>query len=89
MKNQNPSSRIALIGLILEKHDATQQINQIVQEYRDYVIGRMGLPHAREDVSVISIVVDAPDPIISAFSGKLGMLPGVSCKTVYSKPKGE
>lgn len=86
------SNRIALIGLIVEQHDSTDQINQIVRQYRDYIVGRMGLPHVREEVSVISLVIDAPEEITSAFSGKLGMLPGVTCKTIYSKastPTGE
>ena len=45
----------------------------------------MGLPYAKRGVAVISVVLDAPQDIISALSGKLGMLPGVSTKTIYSK----
>lgn len=50
-----------------------------------YITGRMGMPYREKNVSVISIVMDAPNNIISTVSGKLGMLSGVSAKAVYSK----
>lgn len=87
-KNENQSeSRIALIGIILEGYDVTGEINQAVHQYRKYIIGRMGLPKARENVAVISLVLDAPSDVVNALSGKLGMIHGVSCKTIYSSPK--
>ena len=78
-------SRIALIGIILEDKESAPKLNDILHEYGKYIIGRMGLPKAKEDVAVISIVLDAPETIISALSGKIGMLPYVSAKTIYSK----
>lgn len=77
--------RIALIGVIVEDFTSTEKINEVLHTYRDYIVGRMGVPRAREDIAVISVVLDAPGDVISSVSGKLGMLPGVSCKTVYSK----
>ena len=60
-------------------------MNEILSDYGKYIIGRMGIPYRERGVSIISIVLDAPDNIISSLSGKIGMLPGVSAKTVYSK----
>lgn len=80
--------RIALLGIIVEQLDVTDRLNSILHEYGGYIIGRMGIPHRQRGVSVISIVMDAPDEVISAASGKIGMLPGVSAKTVYSKVTG-
>ena len=77
--------RLALIGIIVEDTDSTEKINAILHEYGEYIIGRMGVPHARRHVSVISVIIDGPGDIISALSGKLGMLPGVTTKTIYSK----
>jgi len=77
--------RIALIGIVVENFESTEKINSLLHEYREYVIGRMGLPHAKSNVAVISIVMDAPVDAISALSGKLGMLPGVNSKTIYAK----
>ncbi|MGI6727070.1 MAG: TM1266 family iron-only hydrogenase system putative regulator [Anaerovoracaceae bacterium] len=78
-------SRIALIGIVVESKDSVEKINSILHEYAKFVLGRMGIPYPKRQISVISIVVDAPADIISALSGKLGMLPDVNIKTVYSK----
>lgn len=79
--------RIALVGIIVENTESTEKINQILHEYGAYIIGRMGVPHPRRNLSVISVVVDGPADVISALSGKLGMVKDVSTKTVYGKAK--
>ena len=78
-------TRIAQIGIIVEDPEAAERINQILHEYGSYIIGRMGMPYRERRVSIISIILDAPNETISALSGKLGMCQGVSAKTVYSK----
>ena len=79
------NKRVALVGIVVEDKTATARLNEILSLYSDYIIGRMGLPHKERGISVISIVMDAPQDIISALSGKLGALPGVTSKTIYSK----
>lgn len=78
-------NRIALIGIIVENPESVPKLNEILHDYAEYIIGRMGVPYAQRNISVISIILDAPGEVISALSGKLGMLPNVSAKTVYSK----
>ena len=78
-------TRIALIGIIIENKESVERLNAILHEYSQYIIGRMGIPNAKQGVAVISIVLDAPNDTISALSGKLGMLPQVSAKTIFSK----
>ena len=78
-------SRIALLGIIVEDTSATEEINRILHEHSRYIVGRMGIPYRSRNVAIISIVLDAPQDVTSALSGKLGMLPGVSVKAVYSK----
>ncbi|MBQ7758036.1 TM1266 family iron-only hydrogenase system putative regulator [Anaerotignum sp.] len=78
-------TRIALIGIILTSHEAVGQMNTLLSEYSEYIIGRMGLPYREKEISIISVAMDAPNDAISALSGKLGMLPGVSTKTIYAK----
>lgn len=78
-------NRVAMIGLIVGRRDSVRQLNALLQEYGEYIIGRMGIPYHKREVSVISIVLDAPQDVISALSGKLGMLPHVSTKTIYAK----
>ncbi|MFT3950516.1 MAG: iron-only hydrogenase system regulator [Oscillospiraceae bacterium] len=78
-------NRIALIGIIVENYDSAQQLNEILHQFGQYIIGRMGVPYEKRKIQIISVAVDAPQTIISTLSGKLGMLPGVTTKTVYSK----
>ena len=78
-------TRIALIGIIVEDINATEKLNSIVHEYGEYIIGRMGIPYREKKISVISIVVDATNDVISSLSGKLGMIKGINVKTMYSK----
>lgn len=78
-------NRIAIIGIFVENNEVAGEINNILHEYHPYIIGRMGLPYKQRNIGVISIIVDAPNRIISALSGKIGMLEGVYCKALYSK----
>ncbi|MGC4018407.1 MAG: iron-only hydrogenase system regulator [Muricomes sp.] len=80
-------TRIALIGIILSSTDSVGELNHLLSEYGTYIVGRMGIPYREKNISIISVAMDAPGDIISALSGKLGMLPGVSTKTIYAKPK--
>lgn len=77
-------TRVALIGIVVEKPDSVEKLNSLLHQFGNYIIGRMGIPYPKKNISVISIAIDAPMNIISALSGKLGMLDGVSTKTVYS-----
>lgn len=78
-------SRIALIGIVLSSRDSVDELNHLLSRYGQYIIGRMGIPYREKDLSIISVAIDAPGDVISALSGKLGMLPGVSTKTIYAK----
>lgn len=78
-------TRIAVVSIIVENPDSVEKLNNILHEYGKYVIGRMGIPYHKRNISIISVVMDAPGDVISALSGKLGMVPNVSAKTVYSK----
>lgn len=79
--------RIAIIGIFLYNPESAEKLNELLHEYRDYIAGRMGLPYREKQVSVISIIIDAPNDIIGALSGKLGMIPDVYVKTIYAKPQ--
>lgn len=77
-------TRIALIGIIVENTDSIMKLNNLLHEYREYIIGRMGIPHRNKGVNIISVAIDAPQDIINALSGKVGRLEGITAKTVYS-----
>lgn len=78
-------SRVALIGIVVENPDSVEKMNQLLHEYGSWIIGRMGIPYREKNISVISIAIDAPMDRISSLSGKLGMLEGISTKTIYAR----
>ena len=77
-------NRVALLALIVQNRESVQQLNDLLHQYSPYIIGRMGLPYAQRSVNIISVAMDAPNDVISALSGKLGRLAGVTAKTVYA-----
>ena len=78
-------NRVALLGVIVEDPESAEALNALLHQYKDYIIGRMGIPYRQRHINIISLVLDAPSDVISSLSGKVGMLPGVSCKALYSK----
>ncbi len=78
-------SRIAIIGIFVYKLESANNINDLLHEYSQYIIGRMGIPYKDKKVFVISVIVDGPNDVIGALTGKIGMIKGVSVKTLYSK----
>ena len=77
-------TRVSVMSVIVENGETVQQLNSILHEYGEYIIGRMGIPYRKRKINIISIALDAPQNTISALSGKIGNLPGVSVKTAYS-----
>ena len=77
-------TRVALISIILEGNAASGEINRLLHEAGEYIIGRMGIPYREKNINIISIAIDAPQDVISTLAGRIGRLPGVSTKTAYS-----
>ena len=77
-------TRVAILGIIVENLDSVELVNRILHEFGNYIIGRMGIPYREKKIHIVSIAVDAPQDTISAMAGKIGRLPGISVKTVYS-----
>lgn len=77
-------TRVALIGIVVKNFDSANQINNILHNYGDYIIGRMGIPYREKGINIISVAIDAPNDIINTLSGRLGQLDGVSTKTIYN-----
>lgn len=77
-------TRVAVIGIVVEEYDSADPLNEILHQYGPYIIGRMGIPYREKNINIISVAVDAPQNIISAMSGKIGRLPGVTARTAYA-----
>ena len=79
------TNRVALLGIVVDDPDSAEALNKLLSEYRDFIGGRMGIPYRSRGINLISIVIDAPQDAISALTGKIGMLKGVTAKALYSK----
>ena len=77
-------TRVAVMSIIVENGEMVEKLNGILHAYGEYIIGRMGIPYRKRGVSIIAIALDAPQNTISALSGKIGSLSGISVKTAYS-----
>ena len=78
-------TRIAVLSIIVENTDTTAELNDIIHEYAEYMVGRMGIPYRARGINIISLVVDAPQKVISTVSGRIGRLEGVTSKVAYAK----
>ena len=79
------STRVAVIAIIIENSESAEGVNGILHNYRQYIIGRMGIPYREKGINIISLVLDAPQTQISTLSGKIGRLSGVTAKVAYAK----
>ena len=77
-------NRVAVMSIIIDNLDAVEQVNAVLHEYGEFIIGRMGIPYRQRKISIISIALDAPQDTISALSGRIGKMEGVSVKTSFS-----
>ena len=76
---------ISVVAIIVSDTNAVQKINSLLHDFGEYIIGRMGVPYRQKNLSVISVIIDAPQPIINSLSGKLGMIEGVKSKVLTAK----
>lgn len=86
---EQQENRLAMLAVVVENPASVEALNGLVHDFAAHIIGRFGLPCKERGVSLVSFAMDAPVSVISALSGKLGMLPGVSAKAVYAKTGGK
>ncbi|MBR1970712.1 MAG: iron-only hydrogenase system regulator [Clostridia bacterium] len=77
-------TRVASISIIVEKGASVTKLNDLLHEYGEYIIGRMGIPYREKGINIISVAIDAPQDVINTLSGKIGRLENITSKTVYS-----
>jgi len=77
-------TRVAVIGIIVEKLESVEALNELLSEYGEYIIGRMGIPYKEKHINCITVVLDADTNTINTLCGKIGKLDGVSSKAAFS-----
>lgn len=80
-------TRVAVMGIIVEKMESVELLNSVLHNYGEYIIGRMGVPYREKNINIVSIAIDAPQDVISGMTGKIGNIDGISVKTAYSNIK--
>ncbi len=78
-------TRVAVLSIIVENSDSVAEVNRLLHEYSEYIIGRMGIPYKVKKINIISVAVDAPQDLINSLTGSLGRLDGITAKAAYSK----
>ena len=78
-------TRVATLGIIVDQPADTEALNAILHDFREYIIGRMGIPYRQKGMNIICLVVDAPQDEINSLTGKVGSLEGVNAKACYAQ----
>ncbi len=78
-------SHLAVIGIIVEDYNSVAELNKILHEHRELIIGRLGIPYRPKNISVMSIIVDADVTTIEKLSQAISALKGISLQTAISK----
>ena len=78
-------TRVAVISIIVENAESVARLIELLHEYGEYIIGRMGIPYRAKGINIISVAIDAPQDKINSLTGLIGKLDGVSAKAAYSK----
>ena len=78
------NKRVGSVAILIDHADAAtiDQVNHLLTEYADLIVGRMGIPYRERQVSIISLIVDGDNDRIGALSGRLGQLPKVTTKSL-------
>ena len=77
--------RIAVVSILVSYRSASESINELLSRYGEYILGRMGIPYREKNISVLSVVLDAPVEITNALTGRLGKLENVAVKALFGK----
>lgn len=77
--------KVAIIGIFIQDINAAAQVNELLHEYADCIIGRIGIPYREKSLNIVSVIVNATSDQISTLSGKLGRIKGISAKAMQAK----
>lgn len=78
-------TRVGVVGIVIEDLESAIMVNQILHEVADKIVGRMGIPYREKGINVVSIIVDGTVDELSAMTGKLGKVKGVTVKSAFTK----
>ena len=77
-------NRVAVISIIVEDSNVVEELNHLLHEAGEYIIGRLGIPYRQRNINIICLAIDAPIDRINALTGALGRIQGITAKVTYS-----
>jgi putative iron-only hydrogenase system regulator len=78
--------RLGFIGVIIEnREESAPEVNRVLHDFSDCILSRTGLPNAKGNASVITLVVDITTDQLGVLTGRLGNIRGVSVKSGLAK----
>ncbi len=82
-------NRIGIVGIVIENDESIEIVNDTLHNFADLIVGRMGIPYRSRKISVISLIVDGSTDDLSALTGKLGRIKGITVKAALTKKQAE
>jgi len=77
--------RLGVIGIVIEDRKNAGRVNEILGDFGDIIVARMGIPYRERLVAVIALIVDGTTDEIGALTGRLGAVPGVNVKSALTR----
>jgi len=78
--------RLGVIGIVVEDRECSAgKVNEILSDFGDLIVGRMGLPYRERQVAVIALIVDGTTDEIGALTGRLGAVPKVNVRSALAR----
>jgi putative iron-only hydrogenase system regulator len=88
-ENALMETRVAVLAIIVRGGSSVQPLNELLHQYGQYIIGRMGVPYRERGLSIIALLVDGSTDALGAMTGKLGNIPGVKVRSVLLTAAGQ
>lgn len=77
---------VGVVAIIIKnRSNSASLVNEVLSQFGELVIGRMGLPYHERDLNIITLIVDASTDSIGSLTGKLGQITDVTVKTTLAK----
>lgn len=79
------NKRLAIIGIFMKNERDEEALNQILKEHYKYLINKNEVVQINGETTVLTIILEATETVISTMAGKIGGLKGMHSKVIYAK----
>lgn len=76
--------KLAIVGVIITNRTIVPEVQSVLSDFGDIIIGRMGVPDKANGINAIALIVEGDNEQLSAMTGKLGRLDSVSVKSAVT-----